>query len=276
MGNSSLSSASSVIAVVALLAGCEAPRNAGASFGVPSSREIWRCDDHFLSDYNMSAADAGGLQEGISYLYIGARGLKTDYLASATFTLPRTDQRSGWYANSIVLKPMADDRVFVSLMLIRNRRFDYNEHVAVAWAAPHAASVSYKDTDLVYLDSSGPHRIGIGVKHRLLSLDVDGQTICRTRSDRFVASNAIKWFQVRTETNAPVHRTTGTVRSISLKRDADASPVPFIVRCEWHGSGVSWLPMGGGRFRAGGTFDPHVATYVDGAERGTKCSGVVR
>ena len=49
-----------------------------------------------------------------------------------------TRLQRGWYANSIVLKPMADGRVFVSLMLVRNKRFQFAEHIAVAWAIPHA------------------------------------------------------------------------------------------------------------------------------------------
>lgn len=223
----------------------------------------------------MSSADSGGSQEGISYLYIGAHGLKNDYLAGATFSLPRTSLQQGWYANSIVLKPMAD-RVFASLMLVRNRRFHFMEHIAVAWAIPHATGVSYQDTNLVYPDPGGPHRLAIGVRNNLLSLYVDGQTICTTRSSRFVEADAIKYFQVRTETNAPGNHASGTVRSIALKRDADLSPKRYFIRCEWHGSGMSWFPLGNGSFRTSGAFYVNEATYIDGAEPGRKCTGVVR
>lgn len=236
----------------------------------------WQCGGHLLPDFNMSPADAGGSQEGISYLYIGAHGLKNDYIAGATFALPRTKLQRGWYANSIVLKPMADDRVFVSLMLVRNKRFHFTEHIAIAWAIPHATSVSYKDTNLVYPDPSGPRRLAIGVRDDLLSLSVDGQAICTTRSSRFVQADAIKYFQVRAETNAPGYHSSGTVRSIALKRDHDPSPKPYFVHCEWHGSGVSWLPLGNGLFRTSGAFSTNEATYTDGAEPGSKCTGVVR
>lgn len=229
-----------------------------------------------LRDFNMSPADAGGSQEGISYLYIGAHGLKNAYLAAATFTLPRTSLQRGWYANSIVLKPMADDRVFASLMLVRNTRFHFTEHIAVAWAIPHATSVAYKDTNLVYPDPGAQHRLAIGVAGDLLSLYVDGQTICTARASRFVEANAIKYFQVRAETNAPGYHGSGTVRSIALKRDDDASPKPYIIRCAWHGSGVSWFPLGNGSFRTSGAFYANEATYIDGAELGRKCTGVIR
>jgi hypothetical protein len=248
----------------------------GASADGVSSGSPWRCDGHLLPDFNMSSADSGGSQEGISYLYLGAHGLKNDYLAAATFTLPRTRLQRGWYANSIVLKPMADGRVFVSLMLVRNKRFQFAEHIAVAWAIPHAASVSYKDTNLIYPDPGGPRRLGIGVKDDLLSLYVDGKTICTTRSSRFVEADAIKYFQVRTETNAPGYDASGTVRSIALKRDDDPSPKPYLIRCEWHGSGMSWFPLGSGSFRTSGAFYPNETTYIDGAELGRKCTGVVR
>jgi hypothetical protein len=54
----------------------------GASSDDASSGNPWRCNGHLLPDFNMSSADAGGSQEGISYLYIGAHGLKNDYLAA--------------------------------------------------------------------------------------------------------------------------------------------------------------------------------------------------
>lgn len=224
----------------------------------------------------MSPADAGAAQEAISYLYVGARGLESDYLATATFSLPRANIRHGWYANSIVLKPMADDRVFVSLMLVRNKRFDFNEHVAVAWATPHAADVSYKDTSLIFADPGEPHRLAIGMKRGVLSLYVDTRAICTTLGGRFVKANAVKWFQVRTETNALGYHGSGTVNSIALKRDIDASPKPFSVRCEWHGSGLSWLPLENGSFIVSGVFRRNEAAYVDGARPRTKCVGVVR
>jgi len=247
----------------------------GASPDHVSSENPWRCDGHLLPDLNMSPEDAGGSQEAISYLYVGAHGLKNNYLAAATFTLPRTSLQRGWYANSIVLKTMGDDRIFTSLMLVRNKRFHFTEHIAVAWAMPHATSVSYKDTNLLYPDPGGPRRLGIGVKDDLLSLYVDGQTICTTRSSRFVGVDAIKYFQVRTETNAPGSHASGTVRSIALKRHDDSSPKPYFVRCEWHGSGVSWFPLGNGLFRTSGAFYANEATYIGGAEPGRKCTGVV-
>jgi hypothetical protein len=262
--------------VIILLAVTLSAPPIGASPDGVSNGNPWRCDGHLLPDFNMSPSDAGGSQEAISYLYVGARGLKSDYLSAATFTLPRTSLRRGWYANSIVLKPMADDRVFASLMLVRNKRFHFAEHVAVAWATPHATDVSYKDTNLVYPDPGGPHRLGISVTGDLLSLYVDGQTICTARSSRFVEADAIKWFQVRTETNEPGYHGSGTVHSIVLKRDDEASPKAYPIHCEWHGSGVSWFPLGNGSFRAGGAFYRNEATYVDGAEPGSKCTGVVR
>jgi hypothetical protein len=264
------------LAGIIFLAAMLSVQQMGASADGASSGSPWRCDGHLLPDFNMSSADSGGSQEGISYLYVGAHGLKNDYLASATFTLPRTSLQRGWYANSIVLKTMGNDRIFASLMLVRNRRFHFTEHIAVAWAIPHATSVSYKDTNLLYPDPSGPRRLGIGVKDDLLSLYVDGQTICTTRSSRFVGVDAIKYFQVRTETNAPGNHANGTVHSIALKRDADTSLKPYFVRCEWHGSGVSWFPLGNGLFRTSGAFYANEATYIDGAEPGRKCTGVVR
>jgi len=81
----------------------------GASPDHVSSENPWRCDGHLLPDLNMSPEDAGGSQEAISYLYVGAHGLKNNYLAAATFTLPRTSLQRGWYANSIVLKTMGDE-----------------------------------------------------------------------------------------------------------------------------------------------------------------------
>ena len=65
----------------------------------------------------MPSADSRRSQEGF-ILYIGAHGLKNDYLRRRP--LPRTSLQQGWYVNSVVLKPMADDRVFASLMLVRN------------------------------------------------------------------------------------------------------------------------------------------------------------
>jgi hypothetical protein len=78
------------------------------------------------------------------------------------------------------------------------------------------------------------------------------------------------------ETNAPGYDGSGTVRSIVLKRDDDSSPKPYFIRCEWHGSGVSWFPLGDGLFRTSGVFYANEATYIEGAEPGRKCTGVVR
>ncbi len=266
----------SIVAAAALLPGCGGSQPHSGSYIRAATSSVWQCGGRFLPNINMSPRDAGGAAEAISYLYVGARGLKNDYLATAAFTLPRTNLRHGWYANSLVLKVMGNDRIFASLMLMRNKRFNFAEHTAVAWATPGAADVSYKDLNLVYPDPGGLHRLGIGVTRNLLSLYVDGRTVCTTRSDRFVKPDEIKWFQIRTETNAPGQQSSGTVRSIELKRDDDPWPNAFPIHCEWHGSGLSWSPVGDGSFRTGGAFHPNKKTYIDGAKPGAKCVGVVR
>lgn len=264
------------LGAAALFAGCGGPQPRSVGYASVARGTLWQCDGRLLPDVNISSQDAGGKQEAISYLYVGAPGLKDDYGATATFTLPRKNLRHGWYANSVVLKVMGDDRIFVSLMLIRNKRFDFAQHIAVAWATPGAADVSYRDTNLVYPDPGNSHRLGIGVKRNVLSLYVDGHTVCTTHTDRFVRPNAIKWFQVRTETNVPGQASSGTVRFIALKRDADSALTPFSIHCEWHGSGLSWTSEGAGSFRTSGAFRPNEKTYTDGAKPGAKCSGVVR
>ncbi len=265
-----IATASTALTLLAL--GLEANASGTAS---SKSSSPWRCSVHLLHDFVDNTSNPNEDKQGTSYLYAGARQMTNDYRAEATFTLPRTGQSRGFYGNSVRLGPLRENYAFVQVMLIRWKRFNFGQHIAIAWAYPEG-TVQLKDTDLVYPDRRFSHRLGIGVSGHLLSLYVDGSAICTTSSDHFVRANAAKYFQIRTETNQVDFAGSGTVLALKLKRDSDASPKGYESHCEFHGYGVSWLPLGGGAFRVAGAFYPNEATYFSGIAPDTKCTGIAR
>ncbi len=264
--------AAAITALTLLALGLEANASEAASF---KSSNPWRCSVHLLPDFVDSTSNPNENKQGTSYLYVGARQMTNDYRAEATFTLPRTGQSRGFYGNSIRLGPLRENYAFVQVMLIRWKRFNFSQHIAIAWAYPEGI-VQLKDTDLAYPDRHSSHRLGIGVAGRLLSLYVDGSAICTASSDHFVRPNAAKYFQIRTETNQVGFAGSGTVRVVKLKRDSDVSPKLYESHCEFHGYGVSWVPLGGGAFRVAGAFYPNEATYFSGITPDSKCTGIAR
>jgi hypothetical protein len=249
----------------------------GLQLGAPSASASaarpnpWQCSVGLTTVLDDPAPGNASNKEGVSYLYVGDHHLASNYLAEATFTVPRTNQKHGFYGNSIRLGPLTENYAFVHLMLVRNKRFDFAEHVAVGWAFPYGTSVEFKDTNLVYPDDRLSHRLGIGVAGGIVSLYVDGARICSARADHFVQPNEAKYFQVRTETDGIGRFGSGTVRAITLKRDTDPAALPYESRCEFHGWGVSWLPERAGTFRVAGAFYPTEATFFDGILPDTKC-----
>jgi hypothetical protein len=222
----------------------------GEPLAVNAAPSILQCNGHLLPDYVDRSPWDDGNHEGVSDLYVGAHRTVHNYLTQATFTLPRTPQRKGFYGNGIRLGPLKEDYAFIQVMLVRERRFDFADHVAVAWALPYSSKVVFKDTNLLYRDNDPSHRLGIRVIGGALTLYVDGSVLCTARSDHFVRSGSAKYFQIRTETDVPGFFGSGTVRDIALKTDAEKAPRPFRSDCEFHGYGVSWIALGRGAYRS--------------------------
>jgi hypothetical protein len=107
---------------------------------------LWTCSVPLLPDYKpkTNTADVG---EGVTYLYVGDRHLRTDYGADAVFTTP-LDGRRGWYDSAIHFGAFGNEDVFAQIEISRWARFDYRPHVAIAWALPHSTVVEYRDTSL--------------------------------------------------------------------------------------------------------------------------------
>jgi hypothetical protein len=173
------------------------PVIATAANGSASIR--WNCPVPMLRDYKDDVAGGTDVGEGISYLYDGDKHLRSNYGADALFTAP-IDGRQGWYDTALRLGPYAENNGFVQVEISRWKRFDYKQHVAVAWSVPHGSVVEHRDTGLMLADGV-PHRLGIFVRDGLLRMFVDGRLLCSTHASNFVASSERKYFQVRTETS---------------------------------------------------------------------------
>jgi hypothetical protein len=229
---------------------------------------LWTCSVPLLPDYKpkTNTADVG---EGVTYLYVGDRHLRTDYGADAVFTTP-LDGRRGWYDSAIHFGAFGNEDVFAQIEISRWARFDYRPHVAIAWALPHSTVVEYRDTSL-FLDDGHPHQLGVYVRAGSLRLLVDNRTICSAPASRFVKPSERKYFQVRTETSVPGNNSRAIVSELRLKRDADPAPIAFASRCILHRNRIFWEEQRPGTFVARGAFYPNESTFFSGVTPASRC-----
>ena len=118
----------------------------GASADGVWSGSPWRCDDHLLPDFNMSSADSGGSQRG--------------HFSICTWRT-RTEERLSCGGDVHLSSDEAPARLVCKLHRAQTdgrrprlcvadagaqQTLPVRRHIAVAWAVPHGASVSYKDT----------------------------------------------------------------------------------------------------------------------------------
>ena len=229
---------------------------------------LWTCSPPLLPDYK-SKTNAADVGEGVTYLYVGDRHLRADYGADAVFTTP-LDGSHGWYDSAIHFGPLHNEDVFAQIEISRWARFAYRPHVAIAWALPRSTTVEYKDTD-VFVDDGLPHRLGIYVGDGSLRLLLDGRTICSARASLFVSPYERKYFQIRTETNAPGSNSRATVTHLRLKRDSDRAPIAFVSHCILHRNGIFWQTRSPGTFAARGAFYPNESTFFTGITPDSHC-----
>lgn len=252
--------------LVLLFALAPIPSPATATKGVVH----WACSTPLLPDMPASSSDNDpDVGEGVSYLYVGSKHLTSDYAVDAAFTLPSAGKR-GWYGNSIRLGPLVENNGWVQIMLVREPRFDYRAHVAVAWGLPHTSVVYFKDTGIAYSDDR-PHRLGISVAKDKLLLWVDGRELCSTSAAQFASSRERKYFQVRSEVGVIGSAGAGTVRDIRLKTDVDRSLMPLTIACEMRRHGVAWYETGPGMFDVRGAYYANEATIFTGTDPNAPC-----
>ena len=228
----------------------------------------WNCSVPLLPDYKTKTSKDPDVGEGVSYLYIGDKHLHSNYGADAEFTAP-IDGRRGWYDSGLRLGPLNENYASVQIEISRWKRFNYQQHVALAWSVPHG-EVEYRDTGLLLADGV-PHRLGIFVREGLVHLLVDSRDICSTRAAYFVGSSQPKYFQVRTETSVVGSNGHARVWDLRLKRDADAVARPYASDCILHRFGIFWGRVGAGSFVAHGAFYPNEALFFTGADPATSC-----
>lgn len=240
----------------------------------------WTCSGLMLPDYRAKAKDAG-TGEAVTYLYVGykhhhARSaiagekyFRSDYGADALFNAP-LDGKHGWYDSGIRLGPLNENNGFVQIEISRWERFDYEGHIAIAWALPHSNSVEYRDLRLMTAGGT-PHRLGIYVRDGFVYLLVDQHEICSTQASHFVSAAEPKYFQVRTETNVVGSNGNASAYDLRVKRDVDSSPRPYQSDCILHRYGIFWRDAGRGRYTASGAFDPAKATFFTGKNPTKPC-----
>jgi hypothetical protein len=200
---------------------------------------------------------------------MGSRDLHSRYNASADFVAP-LDGRSGWYDSTLRLGPLHENNGFVQIEISRWERFRYRQHAAVAWALPRSSVVEYRDTGFMLPDGVA-HRLGITVRNGLLRLTVDGQVVCSTRASYFVRPSERKYFQVRTETSVVGSNSAAKVSNLRLKRDSDASSLPYQTDCILHRYGLFWEYLGAEGFAARGAFYPNESTFFTGIDPSKPC-----
>lgn len=222
-----------------------------------------------LPDYKAKESSSPNTGEGVTYLYMGGKDLHSSYSASADFITP-LDGRRGWYDSGLRLGPLNENNGFVQIEISRWERFDYREHVAVAWALPHTSVVEYRDTDFMLTDGV-PHRLGIAVRNGLLQLIVDGRVVCFTRASYFLGSLERRYFQVRTETSVLGSNSAARVSNLRLKRDADSTAIPYRSDCILHRHGMFWQYVGTADFAARGAFYPNESTFFTGIDPSKAC-----
>ena len=229
---------------------------------------LWTCSVPLLPDYKpkTNTVDVG---EGVTYLYVGNRRLRSDYGADAVFTTP-LDGRRGWYDSAIHFGPFDNEDVTAQIEISRWARFDYRPHIAIAWALPGSKTVEYKDTSL-FVDDGRPHRLGIYVRDGSLRLLVDDRTVCSAPASRFVSPSERKYFQIRTETSVPGSNSSAVVMQLRLKRDSDSAAIAFVSHCIMHRHGIFWQERSPGTFAARGAFYPSESTFFTGVTPDSRC-----
>jgi hypothetical protein len=241
--------------------------NAGG--GSASATALWSCPVRMLPEYKAKESGSADAGEGVTYLYMGGKDLHSGYDASADFTAP-LDGRRGWYDSALRLGPLKENNGFVQIEISRWERFHYEQHVAVAWALPHASVVEYRDTGFMLADGVA-HRLGISVRNGLLRLTVDGRVVCSTRASYFVDSSERKYFQVRTETSVVGSNGAARVSNLRLKRDSDVIELPYRTDCILHRYGVFWEYRGAAGIVARGAFYPNESTFFTGIDPSKHC-----
>jgi hypothetical protein len=192
-------------------------------------------------------------------------------------TLPMVSSNTkGFYSNWLMMIPLkyapgSKVHPFVQLELMRWGKFHYRNEIAITWALRDGVLI-YRDIGMFVND--GPHRLNISVKKATITFLVDGAAICHAPFATFFDSDDRSlYFQVGTETSAPGERVDGEVYDLAVKGDNDTSAHLFSVTCVYRGYGVSWEPIGSGRFGAQGVFDP-TKPYLkfEGVADGSKCT----
>ena len=246
-----------------LCIGLQIPSGAPAAANARPAHAKWDCSTSLLPDYSPKTKETD-VGEGVTYLYVGDRSLHADYGADALFTTP-LDGKRGWYMSGLRLGPLNENNGFVQIGISRWERFDYGQHVAVAWAFPHTNDVGYKDTGIM-LSENTAHRLGIFVRQGRVDLRVDGRVICSSDVLAFVAAGEPKYFQIRTETGEIGRNSRASVTDIRLKRDADSSSRPYATDCVLHRYGIFWESTGARAFATRGAFYPNETTFFTGID----------
>ena len=229
----------------------------------------WLCNVPLLSPPAARENSLTPSGEGVSYLYVGSRDLKTNYAVQVRLKSP-VDGSRGWYDSGIRLGPLNENGAFVQIEVSHWKRFRYAGHLGIAWAVADSHAINYRDTPLKVSSGSDVY-LGIAVKSGVLKLSVNGRSICSATAAEFVAVNERKYFQIRTETTAIGRNTGAKVLEVLFKRDQDLTLNPYPTQCIFEGRGVRWGWVTGVAFDAQDAYQSAGRTLFTGVAPNSAC-----
>ncbi len=195
-------------------------------------------------------ATTGQPANALALLYTGGE-MQIPYTLQATMTLPRSTTNKGLFYSNWVLLASRDSRSFVQIELMRWKKFNYRNEIALTWAEPDGV-LRYYDTPVFVSDAA--HELSISLDGDYITLQADNSVTCAAGVRFFYASSERLYYQIGSEVSEPGDRPTGEIWNI---RAGDAAhPLQAIEpRCSYRGFGLSLEKRGSGRYVPQGVFD---------------------
>ncbi len=254
-----------VVALTCIFAAL-APASAPAAVGSPVTCAVALVAAH------AARTDVGIPEDGVgsSYLYVGGRFAR-DFGVRVRMAMPRIrNDRGLWYSNSIGIDDTRSS-AFLSIGLMRWHHYGYRNEIALTWQeAAGPRTYRYFDTNLFV--SNAPHDLGIAGHSGELELTVDGRSLC-TAPERLFFPRTKNWlyYQIETEVSGYGDHPAGIADRIARKSDGETTYSAYRVHCLESGQGVTWVPLGRGRFSAAGVFDATVHGHTFTPLNGGTC-----